>query len=271
MESKFTIIVLIILIGTLSIVLGVMFGRLTHQFSAKHESSEEVVEMIKENPADIEPEEKNTEDTQSLFKTYLMISIDRNVVIHNKKVLDKYGYKSSIIQTERNEKKVYSLVLDGEYSHPEAKLLGEEIQDKFPTINTYWLEEANGEEPDSAPIEVVEATKEPEVKKPETKVEPTKPKAKEAPPTFDKPKTESKGPKYVIQLLANTNKKSIEAKKKILDSNGYKTVISSIKRDGTTFYRLRVDGTFSEQEGKQLGNKIKSEFSFIEGFWLAKS
>ena len=264
MESKFTIIVLIVLIGILSVVLGVMFGRLTHQFSAKATtneqietsnndvSKEEVVEMTVETVDDV------------LYKTYLMISIDRNVVLHNKKVLDKYGYKSSITQTERNDKRVYSLVLDGEYSKPEAQLLGEEIQDKFPT---YWLEEVGNELAENDLIdfeevleEAVTEEPEPEEKQPQV-VENTVPKKEEI---------VDNGPKFRIQLLANTDKKSIEAKQDVLKNYGYDTIISSTERDGVTFYRLRLDGSYTEQAGKQLGNKIKSEFSFIEGFWLDK-
>lgn len=271
MESKFTIIVLIILIGILSIVLGVMFGRLTHQFSSNHDEETKIVEIeqtdtIKTEKNDIK--EIDPEETNELYKTYLMISIDRNVILHNKKVLDKYGYNSSIIQTKRGEKKIFSLVLDGEYSKPEAQLLGEEIKEKFPTINTYWLEEISKEQKAIVVNESVD------IKQKKDEIVEKKEIKKEIKPEIKKPKPKAETPikqnLYRVQLLANTNKKAIEIKRDILKSNGYETIVSTTVRDGVTFYRLRLDGKYTEKDAKEMGEKVKAQFDFIDGFWLDK-
>lgn len=267
MESKFTIIVLIILIGILSIVLGVMFGRLTHQFSSQKLENQELVstQTAEVTHQTIEKKPKETKNNTDLYKTYLMISIDKNVILHNKKVLDKYGYNSSITETIRNDKKVYSLVLDGEYYKDEAQLLGEEIKDKFPTINTYWLEDVNPVENKQKIVEIVEATTpDPISEKPKNEK-----KTKKAKPIIQKPNI-LKGPQYRVQLLANTNEKAINNRRDILKKSGYKVVVTNIEKDGTTFYRLRLADAYSEHDGKKIGNRVKSEFDFISGFWLVK-
>ena len=259
MENKYSMVILIIVIGLLVIVLGIMFGKITHKFSIKNleqqyktdsnltvEMEEEKYKITSDSVKTIPLEVSKRE---GLYKVQLLLSIDYEVILDHKLVLDEYGYDTRIDESKRGDKTIYYLYLEGEYPESRAEVLGDEIKEKFPTLGNYWLEKVEIEE---ELVQLDEVEMEIEVTEPEKRIK----------------ETGKIGIEYELQLLANTDLSKVEERKQILEELGYKAKITTTEKDGITFYRLRLEATFSLEEGKVIGEALKEQFDFIEGYWL---
>ena len=84
----------------------------------------------------------------------------------------------------------------------------------------------------------------------------------------EQPKREEKV--YELQIVASKNYASIELEKNKLELYGYKTKITTHKKDGFTFYRLRLDDFYTHSEATSLGEKLKEQFPSINEYWVQK-
>ncbi len=73
--------------------------------------------------------------------------------------------------------------------------------------------------------------------------------------------------KYVVQLSCIKDKKRLEQEQQKLSKYGYETNISQRNNiDGTIYYRLRLNGKFTEIEATRLGDEIKNKFLNITDY-----
>ena len=72
--------------------------------------------------------------------------------------------------------------------------------------------------------------------------------------------------KYVVQLSSIKDKARLEQEQQKLSKYGYATNISQGTNDGTTYYRLRLNGKFTETEATKLGDEIKNKFLNITDY-----
>jgi len=76
--------------------------------------------------------------------------------------------------------------------------------------------------------------------------------------------------KYELQLAARKDFSRIEIEKNKLEQNGYDVKITTTKKNGKIFYRLRLAGLFTPSEAKKLGEKLKKRFPSIDEYWVQK-
>jgi len=72
--------------------------------------------------------------------------------------------------------------------------------------------------------------------------------------------------KYVVQLSCIKDKARLELEQQNLSTNGYETNISQRNNNGTTYYRLRLNGKFTETEATKLGEELKNKFLNITDY-----
>lgn len=72
--------------------------------------------------------------------------------------------------------------------------------------------------------------------------------------------------KYVVQLSSIKDKARLELEQQNLSKYGYETNISQRNNHGTTYYRLRLNGKFTETEATKLGDEIKNKFLNITDY-----
>jgi len=75
---------------------------------------------------------------------------------------------------------------------------------------------------------------------------------------------------FELQLVSRKNLSKVEEAKSKIEQYGYKTKVSSVKKDGEIFYRLRLDSTYTKSEAVAMGEKIKEQFPFINSYWIEK-
>ncbi|MEA3476307.1 MAG: tetratricopeptide repeat protein [Candidatus Cloacimonadota bacterium] len=75
---------------------------------------------------------------------------------------------------------------------------------------------------------------------------------------------------FELQLISRKNLSKVEEAKNKIEQHGYKTKVSSVKKDGEIFYRLRLDSTYTKSEAVAIGKKIKEQFPFINSYWIEK-
>ena len=85
------------------------------------------------------------------------------------------------------------------------------------------------------------------------------------------PETTVKGEKvFELQLVAVRVYSRIEIEQEKLARYGFDTFITTTIKDGETFYRLRLDDIYTYLEAKELGEKLKKQFSSIHEYWIQK-
>ncbi|MCD6101658.1 MAG: SPOR domain-containing protein [Candidatus Cloacimonetes bacterium] len=112
-----------------------------------------------------------------------------------------------------------------------------------------------------------------EVAEPTKAEEPTVEKAKVTPEKEpEQVPEEVKGEEKVfeLQVVAVKDYSKINIEKNKLAQYGYNTKITTIKKDGETFYRLRLDGLYTYSEATKLGEKLKDQFPSIHEYWVQK-
>ena len=83
-------------------------------------------------------------------------------------------------------------------------------------------------------------------------------------------KKDNKKNVFELQLVSRKNLSKVEEAKSKIEQYGYKTKVSSVKKDGEIFYRLRLDSTYTKSEAVAMGEKIKKQFPFINSYWIEK-
>jgi type IV secretory pathway VirB10-like protein len=115
---------------------------------------------------------------------------------------------------------------------------------------------------DTKPLVKEEKTTKPE----EQKQEITQQTQKTIPPKV--PPEEAKV--YELQVAASPSYANIITEKNKLAQYGYETKITTTKKKGKLFYRLRLKGLYSAPEANELGNRLKDKFPSINEYWLAR-
>ena len=110
--------------------------------------------------------------------------------------------------------------------------------------------------------------KKPEVTKPEEQTKETTPAAKQTVPAKKVPPDQAK--LYELQVAASPSYANIITEKNKLAQYGYETKITTTKKNGKLFYRLRIKGLYSAPEANELGKQLKAKFPSINDYWLAK-
>jgi hypothetical protein len=263
-RNKYTRNILIALIGIASIILGVMFANLTYQFTKRN--SETQVE--KNDTEDIAIEETAiTESAEpELYETCVLISTDKDIILNNSDLLEKNGYPVKINETQRANKLIFSLIIDKQLPKEDAILLGEEIKEKFQVIRSYWVEEVSDKMDNHQESAIESVTKDIESEPDET--ESTQPPQENLQTeTSDK---KDDGTLYDIQIMANTDPEKINTTKQFLEAEGYRLKIVEFKKDGITYYRLRLAQSYNLKVANTLGEELKQNFKFINSYWLDK-
>ncbi len=75
---------------------------------------------------------------------------------------------------------------------------------------------------------------------------------------------------YELQVAASPSYANIITEKNKLAQYGYETKITTTKKSGKLFYRLRLKSLYSAPEANELGKKLKAKFPSINDYWLAK-
>ncbi|HHE40996.1 MAG TPA: SPOR domain-containing protein [Candidatus Cloacimonetes bacterium] len=114
----------------------------------------------------------------------------------------------------------------------------------------------------------VKPPKKPEVTKPEEQTKETTPAAQQTVPTKKVPPDQAK--LYELQVAASPSYANIVTEKNKLAQYGYETKITTTKKKGKLFYRLRLKGLYSAPEANELGKQLKAKFPSINDYWLAK-
>jgi cell division protein FtsN len=75
---------------------------------------------------------------------------------------------------------------------------------------------------------------------------------------------------YELQVVASRDYSKVFELKQKLEQLGYDVKITSTQKNGETFYRLRMEGTYTEDEAKKLGEQLKSHVPAVKDYWIAK-
>jgi|GEM_PF-1023777 len=86
-----------------------------------------------------------------------------------------------------------------------------------------------------------------------------------------KPKEDPRTAKvYELQVAASPSYANIITEKNKLAQYGYETKITTTKKGGKLFYRLRLKGLYSAPEANEMGKTLVAKFPSINEYWLAK-
>ncbi|HPR17778.1 MAG TPA: SPOR domain-containing protein [Candidatus Cloacimonadota bacterium] len=216
------------------------------------EQNQEQVQKPAENIPEKLPEEiVGTPVTKSSGKQYevqLMASSNYAKIEEAKSTLAKLGYNTKILNLNEGKKIVYRLRLKDLYSQESGVALGEKIIKESNLISGYWLDEIENGKSVPANKQLTKSTQPP------------------APQT----KTYAGEKIYEIQLLANTKRDLVESRKQDLEKKGYQAKILSVVVNGTTYYRLRLADSYSQEEAQDIGNQLKKKVSFVKDYWVVK-
>ncbi len=75
---------------------------------------------------------------------------------------------------------------------------------------------------------------------------------------------------YELQVAASPSYANIITEKNKLAQYGYETKITTTKKGGKLFYRLRLKGLYSAPEANDMGKQLVAKFPSINEYWLAK-
>ena len=195
------------------------------------------------------PQEEYVQETKKQIPEYesqLLASETYSEVEKVKNNLEKLGYKTKILTFTQNKKIVYRLRLRGLYQKEEGIIIAKKIKKDSPQINSFWLDEIKDGKsvPHTTPI--AETSKKKETIKDTGKKD------------------------FEIQLLANKNISVVEKKKQKLEKLGYLTKITSVVKNGVTYYRLRLSSSYTKSEARRVGDNLKRKVSFVNDYWIVK-
>lgn len=256
---------IIVIIGIVAIiaVVGFVIASIAHNYS-------ETETQVK---ADLENNSLPKLE-QNMFILQLFSSNNYSHIEHQKQKLEKAGYNTIVTKTMKANVILYRLRLEGLYGKNEAQALGNEIKQKFPAIQDYWLDQIGTEESVSEHIAEQNLIEEQEDSPTENiqsnqvvQDQQTQPQQQ----TYKQPEQQTiqtTGKQYEVQLMASSNYAKIEEAKAALSRLGYVTKILNLQEGKKIVYRLRLKDQYSQDQGKALGDKIIRESSLITGYWL---
>lgn len=257
MKNIIQLVVIIIAVVALIIIIGFVIGTITHNMKTEKE-----LEITEQQAPVIEEEitEPPLPEFEELFSLQIMASSNNKKIKLLQDKLKQGNYETKISKLMRDGLIIYRLRLTGLYNEEDAKGLGEELKEKYASIEGYWLEEqetrttsTSQKEENIKPTQISKKeTVKPEIKK-EIKV--TKKKI-------------DFGKECEVQLLASGDYARIEQIKTDLARKGYKTKILTHTEGQSIIYRLRLRGLYSETEGNRLGNEIIKLSPNVSAFWL---
>jgi hypothetical protein len=267
MKNIIQLVVIIIAIVALITIIGFVIGTITHNMKIENEQ-----EVTTQHAPVIE--EKITEpllpEFEELFSLQIMASSNNKKIKLLQDKLKPENYETKISKLKRDGLIIYRLRLTGLYNEKDAKELGEELKEKFASIEGYWLEEQETRtkiiKTKQEVTKPVEASQK-ELIKPEyeKEIKITKKKI-----NFGK-KCEVQllvSGDYEIQILANSKRSFVEERKIILEKAGYRAKIVTTTNNGKTFYRLRLANSYSQSKAKQVGDKLKKDVRFVSDCWI---
>ncbi len=255
---------IIVIIGVVAIIAVVAFviASIAHNYSEVEMQAEQQMQEKSNLP----------ELNQNMFILQLFSSKNYSRIEHQKQKLEKAGYNMIVTKTMKDNKILYRLRLEGLYGKNEALAIGEEIKQKFPSIQNYWLDQIGTEESVSEHIaeqNLVEEVEDSEVAQDQQIQQPSETNQQtEQQQTTYQPITQTSGKQYEVQLMASSNYAKIEEAKVALSRLGYATKILNLREGKKIVYRLRLRDMYSKSQGKALGDKIIKESPLISGYWL---
>lgn len=75
---------------------------------------------------------------------------------------------------------------------------------------------------------------------------------------------------YELQIVSLRDEARVTLEQEIFANRGIQTKISSVTKDGETYYRLRLDRLFSEGDARKLGEEMKAKYGSITEYWVEK-
>jgi len=110
-------------------------------------------------------------------------------------------------------------------------------------------------------------TEKQETKQPEEQTQQT---TQQTQQTVQKKVPPEKAKVYELQVAASPSYANIITEKNKLAQYGYETKITTTKKNGKLYYRLRLKGLYSAPEANELGKQLSAKFPSINEYWLAK-
>ena len=257
MKNIIQLIVIIIAVVALIIIIGFVIGTVTHNMKIENEQ-----EITTQQAPVIEEEitEPPLPEFEELFSLQIMASSNNKKIKLLRDKLRQGNYETKISKLMRDGLIIYRLRLTGLYNEEDAKGLGEELKEKYSSIEGYWLEE--------------QETRATLISPKEEKIKPIVESQKETvKPIYEKEIKVTKkkidfGKECEVQLLASGDYARIEEIKTDLAKKGYKTKILTHTEGQSIIYRLRLRGLYSIEEGNRLGNKVIKLSPNVSSFWL---
>jgi len=76
--------------------------------------------------------------------------------------------------------------------------------------------------------------------------------------------------KYVVQLSCVKDKSFLDNSIKKLEELGYHSKVSRRESGGCVYFRLRLDGVFSQKKAKEMGERVKDQILDITDYLVLK-
>ncbi|MCF7857939.1 MAG: SH3 domain-containing protein [Candidatus Cloacimonetes bacterium] len=261
MSNVLPLIVIIFAVVALIIVVGFIIGTVAHNMKAE-------TEKVTDQPKVEKHQETLQPEFEELFSLQIMASSKYDNLKDLQEKLQTAKYDTEISKLMREGSIIYRLRLKGLYNEHDAIELGEELKNKYKSIESYWLEEQqtrlaktknnNVEIKDrTRPISSSASVQQKINTGYEEDIEITKQKV-------------DFGTECEVQILASSVYSKIEKVKTDLEELGYNTKIQTFTQGDKIIYRLRLRGLYEVEEGKRLGNEVVKTSPAISAFWLDK-
>ncbi len=251
MRKVIALIVIIIAIAALISIIAFIVGTVTHKVKATAEKQK--IEISKTTLDTARIEQEYLPEYEEIFALQILASNKYAKVEHLQNKLAKAGYQTKITKLKREGEIIYRLRMEGLYHEEEAIALGEVLKKKYPTIESFWLDEIETKTEFARKKEPVVTREEPASTRKEEVVTAVK---------------LEEGKQFEIQLLASANYSKVEQIKINLEKLGYKTKILTITQGTKIIYRLRMRGLYSEPKALALGDKLIKDSRDVKEFWL---
>lgn len=223
MRSVPALIIVIIGIVAIIAVVGFVIASIAHNYSEAEMQAEQQMQESNSMP----------ELNQDMFILQLFASKNYSRIEHQKQKLEKAGYNTIVTKTMKENEILYRLRLEGLYGKNEALAIGDEIKQKFPSIQNFWIDQIGTEESVSEHIaeqnlveevDDSEVTQDQQTEQPDVTIQQSQQQQ-----TTNQPVTQNSGKQYEVQLMASSNYAKIEEAKAALSRLGYSTKILNLQ------------------------------------------
>ena len=211
----------------------------------EQDKSNRIQQFLKQPEKTTELTENGTSIDDLRYEIQIMASGNYARIEEVKETLASLGYKTKILTLNQSNQIVYRLRLKGSYTEKEAIQMGEKLVKESPLVSNYWLDEIVEDKTIPRKTQVTQ------IQQRKTLVD-----------------TGNKD--YEIQILANTDLAKVREYKRILDRNGYPAKITTAVVKGTTYYRLRLEKSYSKTGAADVGKNLVKKINFIKDYWVVK-